>query len=580
MLAIASTPAPAALRDYTVKWIPSQSASVEHYMLSVGSSAGSYTAEFDLGLPEAVGGQMQYVMELEDSVDLYLSLRAVNTATLYSGYSNEIVVAKAAPPAPGPDDLGIASIDGLGSAVAGSISVMASAHGVTESVLFLVDGSQLRVDSQLPYTLSGDASNLFDTKTLSDGEHTLTAVAFSGDGGAGVQGGALSQTFTVRNSPIIPDPGPGDGGGGDTVMPSVVGLVASADGEISLVDMDGGVTDIHIEPLSAAGDLRPAWCDLNGDDQADLVIGFGPGSRARLLILHMQDHQVTSSEILKPEKIWKERGFARKYRQANGETYPACGDIDGDGLDEIVIGLGDEGMGKLIILDDMNTGFQRINVKLSGENASFFLAGADHHMLMANATSIPALGDIDGDGLDELVIGRGPGAGERLAIFDDLKAGFATLRAGMLFADGPLEIPGAAAIGADGTAWPALGDIDGDGRDEILVGLGEGSGGRLFLFEDLQGGFEQIVNDATIDGSYIAGDNVYRDQNGQLIPSAADIDGDGRDEIGLGFGIGAEERMQILDDLESGLAPHPDTSGLDGMIDPQLDLMMAPALQP
>jgi hypothetical protein len=228
----------------------------------------------------------------------------------------------------------------------------------------------------------------------------------------------------------------------------------------------------------------------------------------------------------------------------------------------------------------MNTGFQRINVKLSGENASFFLAGADHHMLMANATSIPALGDIDGDGLDELVIGRGPGAGERLAIFDDLKAGFATLRAGMLFADGPLEIPGAAAIGADGTAWPALGDIDGDGRDEILVGLGEGSGGRLFLFEDLQGGFEQIVNDATIDGSYIAGDNVYRDQNGQLIPSAADIDGDGRDEIGLGFGIGAEERMQILDDLESGLAPHPDTSGLDGMIDPQLDLMMAPALQP
>ncbi len=185
----------AALRDYTVKWLPSGSAGVERYVLSVGQSSGSYSEEFDLGLPDAAGGQMQYVMELEGSVDLYLSLRAVNTAELYSGYSNEIVLAQVEPPPPSPEDFGVASIEGLGAVTTGAASVTATAQGVAESVLFLVDGEQVRVDSEPPYTLSGSPGNLYETSLLSDGDHTLTAVAFSENGGAGVQGGALSMAF-------------------------------------------------------------------------------------------------------------------------------------------------------------------------------------------------------------------------------------------------------------------------------------------------------------------------------------------------------------------------------------------------
>ena len=39
------------------------------------------------------------------------------------------------------------------------------------------------------------------------------------------------------------------------------------------------------------------------------------------------------------------------YNEANGESWPALGDIDGDGRDEIIIGLGPQGAGRVQIFD-------------------------------------------------------------------------------------------------------------------------------------------------------------------------------------------------------------------------------------
>jgi hypothetical protein len=117
-----------------------------------------------------------------------------------------------------------------------------------------------------------------------------------------------------------------------------------------------------------------------------------------------------------------------------------------------------------------------------------------------------AAGDLDGDGRSETVVGAGPGAGSHVQVLRH--TGDAVLKGFFAYPDG-------FAGGVD----VAVGDVDGDGKGEIITGAGFGGGPqvRIFRASDLQpvGGFFAYA------GEYPGGVNV----------SAGDVDGDGRAEI-------------------------------------------------
>jgi len=97
-------PAGAALREYRVQFAPSPSPEVDGYTLHIGEQSGRYPVEFDLGAPPASGGTIIYAVDLEDSVDLFVAVRAYDAAGTTSSFSNEIAVS-AVEPTPEPEPI-------------------------------------------------------------------------------------------------------------------------------------------------------------------------------------------------------------------------------------------------------------------------------------------------------------------------------------------------------------------------------------------------------------------------------------------------------------------------------------------
>jgi len=176
-------------------------------------------------------------------------------------------------------------------------------------------------------------------------------------------------------------------------------------------------------------------------------------------------------------------------RGANQDSRPACGDLDGDGMAELVVGFGAEGSNMIQVFDDIASHFGEYE---SGGGQVVGLRQIAPEILQqgGNGATRPAIGDIDGDGLGEVVIAfEGEAGCTQLKILDDTEHSFAphsspSLSNGLLDIKSP-RIP----VDFGGLVLPLLFDLDGDGRDEIIVAYAQESELILQIFDDAQAGF-------------------------------------------------------------------------------------------
>jgi outer membrane protein assembly factor BamB len=301
--------------------------------------------------------------------------------------------------------------------------------------------------------------------------------AVPGDGGGqsvirtpkwSFQSGAL-----IWSSPAIGDVD------GDGQLEVVVG---SDDKNVYVLDGATGAEKWRF-PTLAKVRSSPTLADIDGDGQLEIVIG--------------------SNQIYALDARARRRKWAYTL-QTTTFSSAAIGDIDGDGQLEIVIGS----------YDNIVYALQGRTGKLKWQ----FHAGNQ-------VESSPALGDIDGDGQIEVVFGAG-------FIREGGPKGVYALRG----RDGRQKWFYSIGVDQRVISSPALGDVDGDGRIEVVIGS---NAGTLFVF-DGQGRVK------------------YTHQAEKFIessPALGDIDGDGRIEIIVGShdfklyalrAVPGQPRLQVL----------------------------------
>jgi len=87
-----------------------------------------------------------------------------------------------------------------------SLTVRADPKSAVVSVVFKLDGTQIRIESAAPYVVSGNSGSVYNVWKPAVGNHTLTATPYSASGGKGTAGQAVSVTFSVVNSLPTPTP--------------------------------------------------------------------------------------------------------------------------------------------------------------------------------------------------------------------------------------------------------------------------------------------------------------------------------------------------------------------------------------
>lgn len=208
--------------------------------------------------------------------------------------------------------------------------------------------------------------------------------------------------------------------------------------------------------------------------------------------------------------------FGETWRSNSYATCIAFGDVDGDGRDEMGVTRRTNKGDRLVVFDDARNRFRQLYCRGEGWRSDSY------------ATCI-AFGDVDGDGRDEIGVTRYTGKNDRYVVFDDARQDFRILFSG---GDGWGSGIYATCI--------AFGDVDGDGRDEVGITRNSDRNARYWILT-LKGG--KLV-------SLRGGGSGWGSSTYATSIAFGDVDGDGRDEVGITRNTDRNARYYILDDYK------------------------------
>jgi hypothetical protein len=398
--------------------------------------------------------------------------------------------------------------DGLQELLIGAPSVTVSTRG--DGVVYLVLGASLGGPLSLA---DADAALIGEGRNAAAGTAVAPAGDWDGDGVLDLWVGAST-----------------DGRGGASA--GVVSLVSGA---------SRGAVDLGDAPFTVLGDDQEAYLggaltrlDLNGDGAWELGAGAigddrgGDGAGAVFLVLGPTSGGL-SGTLSADEADLILIGESAEDRA--GAALTSAGDVDGDGLDDLLVGAwGNDtaglNAGAAYLLLGASAGVGTLD--LSAADAIFLGESVEDYAGFAVAGGGDSGGDSDGDGYADLLIGA------RSSDRGGLDAGATYWLRGPKTGTSSLYAADAILIGEAAQDYAgyslAAGDVNGDGLADAVVGAhyndrGGSAAGAVFVFTDIGAG---VITTADAEASYAGA--ASRDNLGTAL-SVGDWDGDGAADL-------------------------------------------------
>ena len=432
------------------------------------------------------------------------------------------------------------------------------------------DGANATDNRGVSYVVFGNSDGDGEAVELSDIADNegfvingVTAVDNSGisvSGAGDVNGDGMDDIIIGAN---FADPNDGASGASYVVFGNSDGGIVELSEIADTGNNDGFVlngvnaTDQSGRSVSAAG-------DVNGDGLDDLIIGAfganpnGMNSGASYVVFGKTDGSVVELSVIADADANNNAGFVINgvtNADTSGRSVSGAGDVNGDGLDDIIIGANqaepdgvasDDNRGTSYVVFGKRNGsvVELSTIDNNNNNAGFAINAANRRDDIGN--SVSGAGDVNGDGFDDLIVGaryadpNGSASGASYVVFGKASGGAVELSD--IADNAGFVINGASPSDQSGYSVSGAGDINGDGLDDIIVGARyadpnamDGSGASYLVFGKRDDNTVELsfIEAFGINGFVINGAST-RDQSGRSVSGAGDVNGDGFDDLIVG----------------------------------------------
>lgn len=286
-----------------------------------------------------------------------------------------------------------------------------------------------------------------------------------------------------------------------------------------------------------AGKALDAVGDVNGDGCDDILIGAygndttGSSAGAAYLIYGsttLADRDLSLADV---------RYHGTAPSDYAGYAVAGAGDVNRDGYNDILVGAyGNDGSFSSAGATYLIFGSASLSsMVLSGSDVRFFGAASSDY----SGKAVAGGGDFNGDGYDDILIGApyedtgGSSAGAAYLIF-----GQSSSYPHMYYLSGATKFYGEDSGDYAGTSVSFAGDVNGDGKDDILIGAPSNDGGgsyagAAYLYYGTSASRLPLSSDMTQAPVKFEGEDSSN-YAGTSVSGAGDIDGDGYDDILIG----------------------------------------------